>query len=197
MISRSGEVPVAFSTQVSLGVKTLCCGVLEDVFAILLQKHLQVSSLARAKYCTSRAKYFTTSTQHSHGVAPLGALHLEYGIGEISWSLAAWEYFPLLSLLWEAHFPLLPPLFSKYCPSGGSPQLGTFHSFASTLSVKTEKQKKVTDLQVTSIVLAMNQKKCVKAELKAYSKTYLNSLQFNLLDITIINGKQFISVVHK
>lgn len=93
MISRSGEVPIAFSTQVSLGGKTLCCGLLEQVFAILLQKHLQVSSLARAKYCTSRAKYFTNPRQHSHGVAPLGALHLEYGIGEISWSLAAWDTF--------------------------------------------------------------------------------------------------------
>lgn len=117
--------------QVSLKVKNPLlghCGTYQHWFA---SKHLQVSSLH------PRPQYFRTPRHRSGGIASVGALRLEFGMRDASWSHTAWRCFSLWSLFWrslEAPFILPPLLPSEYCLSSGKSQMRTFHFFEGTFT---------------------------------------------------------------
>lgn len=130
-LADSGEVPAAFSMKWVLELKLFAVASWSMSLLFCCKSTCKCLPCIQGQLLHNAEAAFTWC-----GSSGCSSLRVWYERDLLS--CAAWRYLPLWSLLWpcfEAHFPLLPLLLSKYCPSSGRPQLGAFYSFA---SVKTK-----------------------------------------------------------
>lgn len=120
-----------FLCKWALELKTICYGIWGYISVVLLQKCLQVSSLCPwPQFCTN-------PMHHPHSITLVGAIHLEYEMGDTSSSCTMWRYFLMCSLGLSCSSLSSVSLVTQWAlPIKWQAPAHTFYSFACTLTYR-------------------------------------------------------------